>query len=112
MDRKRRNFLYALIYTIYRLALLPVIFLEFVIELWPLIDIKVLNDRVSANFKHAFIFAESRLGLLPVIFHKFVTELWSLIDVLQHEKCCSQLWSDSLNNFSMFCHGAAQVFWY
>ena len=38
MDRISRNFVYALILTIFRLGLLPVIFCLFVIELWPLMS--------------------------------------------------------------------------
>ena len=42
MDIISLNFVYAFILTISRLGLLPVIFCLFVIELWPLIDVRVL----------------------------------------------------------------------
>ena len=63
-------------------------FRKFVIELWPLIDVRLLfplyilrkMDRVIPNFVYALILTRSRLGLLAGIFHKFVKELWPLID--------------------------------
>ena len=58
MDRLLPNFLYALTLTRSRLGLLHIVFLTFVIELWPLIDIRIsfpLNilmtiNRISTNF--------------------------------------------------------------
>ena len=75
-------------YNIY-VALSPVFFLKFVMELWGLIDIRIsfplkilrINEYISPIFLYAFILARPRLGSLPVIFHKRVTEFLPLIDI-------------------------------
>ena len=79
-----------LIWSRSRLELLPVIFVKFVTELCPLIDIRILFPlnilRTNGwNFTKFYICISignwSKMGLLPVIFYKFLTELWPLIDV-------------------------------
>ena len=71
------------------MGLLRIIFLTFVTEFRPFIDVRILfplnimrkMDRISPNLIYAFILTRSRLELLAVIFCLYVTELWSLIDV-------------------------------
>ena len=85
-DRILPNFVYALVLTRFRSGLLHIIFHTFVLELWPLTDVRILFpsisweqiNRIGPNFVCALILTRSRLRSLPVIFRKFVRELWPL----------------------------------
>ena len=64
-------------------------FRKFVIELWPLIDVRFsfspntlrTNGYNFTKFVCALILARSSLGLLTFIFRKFAIELWPSIGV-------------------------------
>ena len=93
IDQIIPNCVYVLILTRSSLRLLHIIFRTFVLELWPLTNIRFFwkicfrsiywgwIDRISPNFVCALILTISRLGLLPVIFRQFLAELWPLIYV-------------------------------
>ena len=114
MDKISPNFIYAFILRRFRLGLLPVIFCKFVIELWPLIGVRIyfpfnILRKNRQNFTKFCICID--IDKIQGIFCKLVAELWPYVDVdwdfyahlafLQHKKRCSRAIVRSSDNSSL-----------